>query len=179
MLCDECKKKTATVYFKQESAAGTAELHLCPDCAQRIAGQFFSTLPFSNTEAPDFLTPPAGLATNLPASPLLPKVIEENITCSACGTTFHGFMASGLLCCSQCYKDFTPKIQAVIRRLQGSGVHTGKVPSRLGVQARLSRELEALKHELNYAISTENYEQAAELRDKIKVMEKEVNQDQL
>ena len=48
--------------------------------------------------------------------------------------------------------------------------HTGKHPSRAGMSAGLHRELSSLRRELDEAIKAEEYERAASIRDRIRVL---------
>jgi len=52
-------------------------------------------------------------------------------------------------------------------------VHTGKVPLRQAGRLRIERELERLRQELQEAIGKEEYERAAVLRDRIRMLEKQ------
>ena len=66
----------------------------------------------------------------------------------------------------------------MIRRLQGSVEHNGKVPDRVARTASTNRKIEKLKELLNKAIEREEYEKAAELRDEIKSLEVSIRDDQ-
>ena len=59
----------------------------------------------------------------------------------------------------------------VVRRVQGNVEHTGKIPVRAGKDILGKRRLNHLK-ELQKAILMEEYERAAELRDKIRELQK-------
>ena len=52
-------------------------------------------------------------------------------------------------------------------RMHGSSQHVGKVPANAGAEIVKKNELIQLRKELNEAVERENYEKAAELRDKI------------
>ena len=55
----------------------------------------------------------------------------------------------------------------LIERMHGSSQHVGKVPANAGAEIVKKNELIQLRKELNEAVERENYEKAAELRDKI------------
>jgi len=61
-----------------------------------------------------------------------------------------------------------------MRRIHGSTEHRGKIPKKAGGKMRVKREIEELKYQLEKAIKEEAYEKAAELRDKIRELEKEL-----
>ena len=54
----------------------------------------------------------------------------------------------------------------------GNTSHCGKVPSKAPEDTRMQMELMKMRQELEAAIKDENYELAAELRDKIESFEK-------
>lgn len=60
----------------------------------------------------------------------------------------------------------------LFRRIHGNINHTGKIPKRAGGRLKTVRELETLKAELANAIKNEEYEKAAEIRDKIRALDK-------
>ena len=51
--------------------------------------------------------------------------------------------------------------------------HVGKVPTRYRATKRFSDQISELKHRLKIAITDENFEEAAQLRDEIKSAEEE------
>ncbi|MFA5881294.1 MAG: UvrB/UvrC motif-containing protein, partial [Eubacteriales bacterium] len=73
--------------------------------------------------------------------------------------------------CPTCYDVFENKLDPVLRRIHGNPRHTGKIPKRTGGTIELRREIEELKRELQAAITSEEYEKAAEVRDKIRGLE--------
>jgi protein arginine kinase activator len=81
------------------------------------------------------------------------------------------FQKTGRLGCSTCYDTFGEVLKPLIKRLHGSLQHTGKVPVRFSKTVSITREIAKLKDLLNKAIEKEEYEKAAEIRDKIKDLE--------
>ena len=86
-------------------------------------------------------------------------------------------LQSGHVGCAKCYEIFGDQLLPSIRRIHGNTTHCGK-NSRFGTKkAEKSAEMtkkdkiKALKKELDKAISEQNFEHAAELRDQIKEME--------
>jgi protein arginine kinase activator len=51
-----------------------------------------------------------------------------------------------------------------------SNQHVGKIPAREGNEARITAQIAALQKDLEVAIAKEQYEVAANLRDKIKAL---------
>ena len=88
--------------------------------------------------------------------------------CPGCGLTFAQFRQVGRLGCAQCYSAFEAELSHLIERAQGGGSqHCGKAPHRSG--ASLDRELliQRLARELDQAVAAEQYERAAQLRDRL------------
>ena len=53
---------------------------------------------------------------------------------------------------------------------------TGKIPRRMGTSFRINRELSDLRHKLRQAIEREEYEKAAEYRDRLKSWKAKISQ---
>jgi protein arginine kinase activator len=58
----------------------------------------------------------------------------------------------------------------------GNHTHAGKLPERIGGGIQLQRQIETLKEELKGLIEQEEFEKAAELRDEIRLLEKQMNE---
>ena len=96
--------------------------------------------------------------------------------CEKCGVSEEQFAKKGLLGCGDCYPIFEEKMLPLLRRIHGNTRHTGKVPERTGGRARLVKEIEVIKRQLKEAISREEFERAAQLRDSIRQMEKNLEE---
>lgn len=93
-------------------------------------------------------------------------------SCETCGLTLAAFRRKGLLGCHDCYRAFEAHLEPLIGRAQaGATYHTGHVPPQKEdhVDRRLSR-IRLLK-ELNEAVSSEQYERAARIRDDLQSLE--------
>ena len=95
-----------------------------------------------------------------------------NRTCSFCSLSFAGFRESGRLGCPHCYTTFEFYLKNLLRRVHGGVQHVGKVylPPDPTASER-ERRLEGLRRKLQYAVSTEDFERAAKLRDQIRSLE--------
>ena len=91
--------------------------------------------------------------------------------CAVCGSDFSSIAKSGKAGCPNCYAEFKSRLAPTIKKIHGNTVHCGK-HSKVTVEQSNENEIAALKKQLDEAVKTENYELAAELRDKIKAMEK-------
>jgi len=146
------------------------EMHICEKCAKEKEG--FSI----NTGVPIFNTPfsfsniIAGLM-DFTGTTGIPYTKELKIKCPGCNLDYEVFKTTGKFGCSRCYESFGNRLEPLIKRIHGNTQHTGKVPKRTGGIIRIKREIEKLKYELKKAIDNEEYERAAELRDRIKTLE--------
>jgi protein arginine kinase activator len=166
MLCDICAKNEATVHLTEIVNEQITELHLCEECAQQKSMQMEQQFGLS-----DLL---AGLADfELPVQ--TPEKISAE--CQNCHLTYKDFKKIGRLGCSECYKYFRKYLVSLLKRIHGSSQHLGKLPVKLaGANADKTKKkvdtLPELKEKLQKAISSEEFEEAARLRDQIRQLEK-------
>jgi protein arginine kinase activator len=165
MICQICQKRTANVHFTQVVNSRKIELYLCEQCA-REKGQLSFGSPLGIA---DFF---AGLMGFGEEGTLL-EASQPAVCCQSCGMTYDDFQKTGKLGCSECYKLYGDRIKPVLKRLHGNTEHTGKVPAKMSGSISDSREVEHLKELLNKAVQAEQYEKAAEYRDRIRQIEGE------
>ncbi|WMJ77269.1 MULTISPECIES: UvrB/UvrC motif-containing protein [unclassified Sedimentibacter] len=159
MLCSECGKNEAKVHVTQIINGKKTESHLCEECAKKNQTLLNSSFSMENLFSA-MLNNAFNTTTYLPAK-----------GCSKCGMTFDEFRTTGKFGCSDCIETFKPRLIPVIKNIQGYDRHTGKIPKRAGGNYRIQKDIEKLKNQLKQAIESEEYEKAAELRDKIRQME--------
>ncbi len=88
------------------------------------------------------------------------------------GVETGGTVHSGRLGCDQCYAAFDFHLRDLLRRLHGSSQHVGERYAAPGADAADPKgRLLDLKAQLRRAVESENFELAAELRDRIRVLE--------
>jgi protein arginine kinase activator len=89
--------------------------------------------------------------------------------CRTCRTTFRSFRQTGMLGCPDCYQAFERQLAPMIERAQnGATSHAGKCPRRLGTSIDRQLSVKRLFRELEDAVAAEQYERAAELRDRLR-----------
>lgn len=108
---------------------------------------------------------------SIAGSPQIQVSRAKPIQCDQCGFTDVNFSQVGKLGCPKCYEVFENKLDPVLRRVHGLPAHTGKIPQRTGGTIGLRRQMEDLRLELQQAVAREEYEKAAEIRDKIRGLE--------
>ncbi|MDK2856257.1 MAG: protein arginine kinase activator [Bacillota bacterium] len=174
MLCENCKKRPATVYVRRSINGVTTEAHLCEECARERGELNFLT-------GPSFTFPDLSLGSlfsslldHLPVAPGGSLLTGTTLRCPECGLTYGDFRERGRLGCARCYTTFREQLEPLIRRLQGGLRHAGKVPRRSGGALRVKHDLETLRRRLKEAVSREAFEEAARLRDEIRALEQKL-----
>jgi protein arginine kinase activator len=91
-------------------------------------------------------------------------------TCPGCGLAYNEFKAKGRLGCPTCYEAFAPVLVPLLEKVHGAAAHTGRAPHRVAGEREAREALAGLEEELTQAVAAEQYEKAAELRDRIREM---------
>jgi protein arginine kinase activator len=161
-MCERCNEQPATVEFVQIIGNVRQQTFLCRNCAleHSIEGPIETLRAFAQQVFQQWLS--AEKQEEPLAIPQTP--------CRECGTTFQKFLESGLLGCPVCYDEFHDALKPVLRRLHGvTRAKTGEPERERERPAAPSRA--ELKAELQRALTEENYELAAKIRDKLKLTE--------
>ncbi len=165
MLCQQCQKRVANVYFKQTINGRKVEMYLCGKCAAEKGQTGFS--PQFNLG--DFLWGISGLGSNPGYIKTAGQPIVER--CDVCGMCFEDFRETGKLGCGNCYRVFRNRLTPILKRVHGNVEHKGKIPGQPADSNKIIREIQSLKTKLEEAILNEEYEKAAVFRDKIRELE--------
>ncbi|NLJ75704.1 MAG: hypothetical protein GX325_00375 [Peptococcaceae bacterium] len=171
MFCEKCKQRPATVHITEIINGQKQETHLCEICAKEVKIQGFGFFPQMNLNK--FM---AGLLDGDFNSGGYSQTNTTGKVCEKCGVSEGQFASKGLLGCSECYPCFEEKMLPLLRRIHGNTRHVGKIPERKGGRARLVKEIEVNKRQLKEAVSREEFEIAAQLRDKIRLLEKNLEE---
>jgi protein arginine kinase activator len=168
MTCDECKEREAVVHLTQIVNEQVSTIHLCEKCAAE-----------RGVESPALLTK-TPLGTFLAAMGK-PGATDAGVTaagaCPACGFTLADFRDAGRLGCSECYVTFASQLKDLIRRLHGSTLHVGERYTGVGAAGKAQQPARGpgegadLRERLRQAVDEENFELAAELRDRLRTLE--------
>lgn len=162
-LCDICGKNEAHIHIVEVTPEGKKERNLCEECADKEGlMEEDANMPLSFT---NFL------------KNIIPMAFEEafenlEYVCPNCGINYGDMKHDGKFGCAACYTAFKDKIPDVLKIVQGKNEnHIGKSPKSLkGLSPK--KELAKLKKSLEIAIIEEEYERAAEFRDRIKELER-------
>ncbi|MEW6618782.1 MAG: UvrB/UvrC motif-containing protein [bacterium] len=168
MLCDVCQKEEATIFYKEMVNNKYSEMHLCEKCAYEQGVKKF--------QLPSAITNLLSALTELSPEALPRQMVEKK--CPGCNSTYSDFRERGKLGCSQCYQAFNEPLADILRKIHGNIQHIGKSPLKVAVTQTQDmtkiKEIEALRKALDEAVKREEYEEAANLRDKIRDLEKEI-----
>lgn len=170
MKCERCKENEATIIAIQINNGKTQEVHICEKCAQENSSNNLA-IPMSFQDFFQGILDIIGMNSQYNYYTNGKISIESN--CHVCGMTYSEFKKTGRLGCENCYRTFK-QLDTVLKNMQGSNKHLGKIPNRGRSELVVKRELDKLRQQLSEAIKTEKYEDAARLRDKIRAIEKEV-----
>ncbi len=165
MLCQNCKQNEASISYMQSINGAVTKISLCENCYnEKKLNQIDINIPFSIKDL---------FASLMDKEDISGYVAEKEKSCPKCHSTYSRFQSTGKLGCETCYDTFKDELSPLIRRVQIKGEHMGKIPEHACEYINRKKELIKLKTEMAYAIQDEEFEKAAELRDKIKLLEKE------
>jgi len=151
LKCDLCANP-ATVHLTQIVNNKVHKVDLCETCAQAKG-----------------VTDPSGfsLADLLLKASLNPDMPVSAVRCEQCGFTQNEFKKHGRFGCPQCYETFSSLVEPMLDNMHKGTAHTGKVPERALERKSLHDRLGELESNLEDAVKTERYEDAARYRDEI------------
>jgi protein arginine kinase activator len=164
MSCEQCHEREAVIHLTQIVNEQVTTLHLCERCAAEKGVESPGSQP--KTPLGTFL---AAMGQELPEQTPAPKAGDN---CPRCGGSLQDFRESGRLGCPDCYRSFEIPLRDLLRRLHGSTHHKGERYAERGGATNGERQQTAeLREQLRLAVETENFELAAELRDRLRVLE--------
>lgn len=149
--CD-CCEKSATVHLTQIINNQVKKIDLCEECAKSKG-----------------LSSPQGISL----SDMFSGAIESNdgtvqrLACPSCGFTHSDFRSHGRFGCPHCYISFRPILNETLESMHPGTCHVGKVPNQLLERMDCKQREALLQQSLKDAISEENYEEAARIRDEL------------
>lgn len=165
MLCDNCKEREAAIHLQQVKDNVVTSLHLCHQCAAEKGIE---------TGAGTVKFPLSDFLASMGKDPLAKGSADgSEQECESCGATLKDFRETGRLGCPRCYDTFETQLRDLLRRLHGSSHHVGEVylvaePDKVDAQ---QKQVADLRNRLRHAVETENFELAAELRDRLRALE--------
>lgn len=164
VLCEKCKKAQSTFHVTNIDAEGKTELHLCDRCAVEEGYSAPTTPPVISSEILDtFVAKTKATGASL-----------ANLICDECGISYIEFRNQGQLGCGRDYVVFKEALLPLIERAhEGATRHVGRAPKSAGAKRPIQETLRLLRRQLEDAVTAEDYERAAALRDRIRAAEAE------
>jgi protein arginine kinase activator len=173
MKCQNCGIEEANVKYYENINGEKREIMLCNNCAKNL-----NLIDFPNMLSYFF--------TNYPKEEIGNEYTKK--VCDKCSYTFNDYLEKGLFGCPNCYSAFSDRIDALLTKMHGKNRHL--------VDENKQREKSIIKHKivndknsdiediskieninklkklLETSIKEEKYEDAANIRDRIKELEK-------
>lgn len=183
MLCSNCGKREVEVLIKQVINHEVHNLNLCRECAEEMG--FISPQSQSITISLSLgeIEPVNVAKRRKNASKQQREQLEDAMECPGCGTLYGEVRKTGFLGCPECYEAFRFPLGAYLQKEQGAESHWGgmsEIFSEIEVSPWLVEhedsnadkekrqyDIECLKDQLRDAVEHEEYERAAEIRDRL------------
>ncbi|MGL5615277.1 MAG: UvrB/UvrC motif-containing protein [Sarcina sp.] len=169
MICEVCKKNRAVVHLINIINGKKRHQMLCEECALKINNierDYEKEDKKKSKEKGDEINFTKILNGLFDYMSNYEDIESENLICSNCNRTYKEFRETGICSCSECYKIFSEKYDFLEDKK-----YRGKIPKGKNYFIDKKIKIESLKNELSIYIEEENYEEAAIIRDKIKVIE--------
>ncbi|HYF00456.1 MAG TPA: UvrB/UvrC motif-containing protein [Planctomycetota bacterium] len=163
MNCEKCHKNHATYHLTAIENGVKKEAHLCEECARQTGVNFKFNFSISDILGSLMEAPPKGSSKS------------SQVRCPECGITYSEFKSKARLGCAHDYEVFKGELLRLLEKIHGSTSHVGKTPSTADVQVRKEHELMRLKRDLEAVVKSEDFEKAAQIRDRIRTLETELN----
>lgn len=153
--CQKCSNP-ATLHITELLGDGLfEELHLCEQCASKYLYEG-----------------PKQTAKAAAAAPVAEEeALFSQTECPTCGLKFTEFRNTGRLGCPHDYDVFRDELAPLLENIHGDIQHCGKTPRHHPQAKEIQTELMHLRNRLKQAVTQEDYEEAAKLRDKIRQLE--------
>ncbi len=165
MTCKKCKNKKATYFYTESDGERNA---LCHDCSALIIRNGNELTDFSDTSA-DAYIPRLELGEYERYFSSLPVFFDDgmmkNAKCRACGTDSTYLKKNRRLGCSECYSAFSQYLPISVSQ----GV--ARLPRAQRARLESIKLIKEMKEKMRVAVASEDFESAAKIRDRIKLLE--------
>ncbi len=159
MKCQKCNEREANTHIQKIVNGKKTEYFLCSKCAAE-SGELKMSF---DGDFDDFFGGFFGKGGNYIQSP-------ADKTCGVCNMKLSEFLKQGKLGCSNCYSEFSSFLSKPLKQIHGQSTHTGKIPKRGEKEISREAKIRRLKTELDTAVSNQEFEMAAKLRDEINAL---------
>ena len=186
MKCEKCHERDASVHLTQVLDGETCSIHLCMECAraagldpsgpmemnQLLAGtahlyqELQKDIPQELREAAEAMLRNLGKKTERGGEDGA-EGEAEGPRCPHCGMSLAKAWKNRLMGCPLCYEAFAGRVREYLDPVTAGEAFAGWTPRRMPEGLRRDMERLRLEGELQDALEREEYERAAELRDRI------------
>ena len=158
MQCDVCKNSQATVFLTQIVDGKMQKVNLCESCSKEKGVEDPTNFALCD------LLHGLGAAQEMERGGSAQK-------CPSCGFSQQDFKKTGRLGCAVCYTTFADGLATLLKGMHKGPEHVGKMPARQAKSLERETQLKTLQRDLRKAVSSEDYESAAQIRDTIRQLD--------
>lgn len=163
MSCSGCGGEDVVIHMSQIVGNQRSDVHLCMKCAVERG----------------IINSQGGIQVSLRhvvngmLEQQFNKVDSSDVVCSNCGVTRDDVQKLEKLGCPECLELFSREIREYFENRGIEHIHQGTLPNELSLVKDALFGKQYLKERIRKAVEAEEYEVAAMLRDRIKLMERD------
>lgn len=175
MQCEICHKNEATIHIQEIINGQKKALHICTECASKKnkTNQVFNGLNLAeilyniSSQMSEAVSSQANILGDQDGT-------SPVITCGSCGWDTLKFRETGRLGCGECYNVFKNILSRALKNMHKGTLHVGKQPNmpKHDKTGKSIIEIMNLQKKLEECVLREEYEKAAEIRDKLNSLRK-------
>ncbi len=169
MICQKCHKNLATMRYAEVIKGRVSELMICASCYASMSQDETAGFEIAGTA-------PSPRMKTLRRATRNADQEKTKLVCGTCQTAGSEVLETHRAGCSACYEEFREILAPVLEELHGAARHRGRTAHIDTVRARLRADLLMRRSLLRSALQSEQYEEAACLRDAIRDIENSLNQ---
>lgn len=124
MLCERCKIREANIQYTEVINGVKTDHHFCAQCAKELDFGPYSAIFDSEFPLGKLLSGLLGIGSEQQEQ----KGSTHQVICPTCHTSYDEFIKNSRFGCPDCYSVFDLLISDNIKQLQGSESHKGKKP---------------------------------------------------
>lgn len=166
MICSNCGVAQGVIEVRYTAGERVRRVYLCPACARE---QGIHTESVREPDATE-------LYATLLAGGSERDRADDTDRCDFCATSWAQIRRSGEAGCAQCYAVFAADISRLLTGASKEPLHSGRLPQSLQTFRTLIVDRENLKESLRTAVESEEFERAAEIRDRLARMDKKASE---